>query len=186
MIRRVNLYSGPGAGKTTTSWDVAARLKNRSIHDNLNLEIDLVQEYVKNWAREGRKPTGFDQYYLCAKQLRREEINLRNGVDFIITDSPLLLQCSYAKKYDVPGWESLVDLVQHFEDKYPSIHIFLDRGDRPYINKGRYESHEQAKEMDDAIKNMLGIFAPDYTILPYNDLDGIENLIMSNIKGDLK
>lgn len=179
-IRRVSFFSGPGTGKTTTSSDVFARLKNRIIHNNLDIQIELVQEYIKSWAWEGRKPKGYDQFYVCAKQLRREEIPLRNGVDLVVTDSPLLLQCAYARKYNCPYWQNLVAITEHFEKEYPSLNIFLDRGDRPYVAKGRYESHEQAKEMDNYILGVLNLYA-NYTVFPYDNLDNIESFVMANI-----
>ena len=161
QIRRVNFYGGPGLGKTTTASHIFARLKNTIIHNNLPTQIELVQEYVKNWAWEGRKPKGFDQVYICAQQMRKEEIPLRNGVDVVVTDSPLLMQCAYARKYGNSYWEALTECVRHFEQAYPSIHILLDRGDRPYVAKGRYESHEQAKDMDAYIKDGITLNPSD-------------------------
>lgn len=181
QIRRVNFYGGPGLGKTTTASHIFARLKNTIIHNNLPTQIELVQEYVKNWAWEGRKPKGFDQVYICAQQMRKEEIPLRNGVDVVVTDSPLLMQCAYARKYGNSYWEALTECVRHFEQVYPSIHILLDRGDRPYVAKGRYESHEQAKSMDAYIKDVLDFHVGSYVTMPYNDVDAIENFVMSKI-----
>jgi len=181
QIRRVNFYGGPGLGKTTTASHIFARLKNTIIHNNLPTQIELVQEYVKNWAWEGRKPKGFDQVYICAQQMRKEEIPLRNGVDFIVTDSPLLMQCAYARKFNVPCWESLVECVRSFEKSYPSVDILLDRGDRPYLAKGRFSSYEEAKIMDQYIKNMLDSYSSKYAIMPYDDIDAIENYVRSQI-----
>lgn len=158
-----------------------SRLKNKIIHDNLNIQVDLVQEYIKVWAWEGRKPTGFDQFYVCAKQMRKEEIPLRSGVDVIVTDSPLLLQCFYAKKYGVKGWEKLIDIVNIFEEQYPSLHIFLERGERPYISQGRYQNHEEAKEMDEYIKSMLKDNVKEYSSMHYSNMNEITDLVMSKI-----
>lgn len=182
LIRRINFHAGPGTGKSTTACEVFAKIKNKIIHDKMDVQIELIQEYVKSWAWEGHKPRGFDQIYICAKQMRKEEIPLRNGVDLVVSDSPLFLQCCYAKKYDVPCWESLVEITQCFEHIYPSLNIFLERGDRPYVMKGRYETHKKAKEMDIYIKGMLDTHVKDYICLPYSDSEAIENLIMSKIK----
>jgi hypothetical protein len=120
MIRRVNFYAGPGTGKSTTACDVFAKLKNKVIHEKLDIQVELVQEYVKSWAWEGRKPKGFDQVYICAQQMRREEIPLRNGVNLIVTDSPLLMQCAYAAKYTHTYSEDIVNIVNEFEKQYPA------------------------------------------------------------------
>jgi hypothetical protein len=181
MIRRLNFYSGPGTGKTTTSSDVFAKLKNRVIHGGMDIQVELVQEYIKNWAWEGRKPIGFDQVYVCAKQMRREEIPLRNGVDLIVTDSPLLMQCAYARKYNVPCWEHLVGAVEEFEKVYPSFHIFLERGDRPYVAKGRFQTTEEAKQMDEYIKGMLTLYVPSFLSISYTDTDQIVETVISQL-----
>jgi hypothetical protein len=180
--RRVNFYAGPGVGKSTTASFVFAAIKNKIIHEGLDVQVELVQEYIKSWAWEGRKPRGFDQVYVCAKQMRREEIPLRNGVDMVISDSPLLLQCAYAKKNDVPCWEHLVGMVEEFEKEYPSIHIFLERGDRPYVAKGRYETPEQARIMDNYVRSMLTLYAPFFTSVSYTDTDRIVEMIMPEIR----
>lgn len=181
-IRRINFYAGPGTGKSTTACDVFAKLKNKVIHEQLDIQVELVQEYVKSWAWEGRKPKGFDQVYICAQQMRREEIPLRNGVDIIVSDSPLLMQCAYARKYNTPCWEHLVGIVEEFEKAYPSLHIFLERGDRPYVPKGRYETADEAKKMDEYIKSMLTLYVPNFECIAYTDTDKIIDKVLSCYK----
>lgn len=181
-IRRINFYSGPGSGKTTAAYEVSAKLKNKVIHERLDIQVELVQEYIKNWAWEGIKPRGFDQVYVLAEQMRREEIPLRNGVDIIVSDSPLLMQCAYAKKYFNPCWEHLINTVAEFEKVYPSLHIFLERGDRPYVAKGRYETAAEANKMDEYIKNMLSVFVPSFECISYADTDKVIDKVLSHYK----
>jgi len=181
--RRINLYAGPGTGKTTTAADVFSRLKNKFIHEQLDTHVELVQEYVKVWAWENRKPKGFDQIYICAQQMRKEEIPLRNGVDLIVTDSPLFMQCCYAKKYETPYWEELYELVHYFEEEYPSIHIFLDRGERPYVAKGRYQTSEEAKELDKFILDEIKQNVKEtIEVFKYNEVEKIVDHIIKEIK----
>jgi len=45
----INFYAGPGAGKSTTSAKIFAALKDRGEC------AELIQEYVKTWAWEGKK-----------------------------------------------------------------------------------------------------------------------------------
>ncbi|MGZ8887685.1 MAG: AAA family ATPase [Nitrososphaeraceae archaeon] len=182
-IRRINFYAGPGCGKSKISPSILSTLKKTIIQDNLDIYIELVQEYVKSWALQGIKPKGFDQVYICAKQMRREERPLRSGIDLIVTDSPLLLQCFYAIKNKVPGWCSLIDLVEAFEEEYPGLHIFLDRQDQPYTQKGRYENLEEAKEMDAFILDKLHKHMNNnFHIMNYNDENKIIELIKKEIE----
>jgi len=118
-IRRVNLFGGPGAGKSTIAALIFAHAKLSGKH------IEHVQEYVKSWVYEKRDVSGFDQLYLLAKQIRREDLFLRSGVDSIVTDSPVMLAACYAKQYGLESWETLLRVVLDFEAKYPSLNIFL-------------------------------------------------------------
>ncbi len=178
-IRRINLYGGPGSGKSTLAAEAFANLKKKSLNNNFNIE--LCTEYVKSWAWEKIKPKGFDQNYICAKQLRKEEILLRNNVDIVITDSPLLLQCLYAEKSGCSYAEHLFKIVESFESHYPSLNIFVERESRIYNPRGRYETENQAKEMDLFIKNKL--IDNNVTIfnISHNDVEKLCNLVLENI-----
>ncbi len=176
-IRRINLLGGPGVSKSTTAAFIFTNLKRRIASGSLDIQVELVTEYVKQWAWEGRKPTGLDQWYLFASQCRAEEIVLRNDVDLVISDSPLTLNCCYAKKNNVPGWENLFDLAKIFESKYPSINILLQRKDRKYISRGRFENKEQAQLMDLFIEENVGV---PLLKIDYEDSVGIMNAIQQN------
>ncbi len=182
-IRRINFYAGPGCGKTTTASDLFAEVKRNTVSNKVEMQFELVQEWVKAWAWEGRKPTGFDQNYIFASQQRLEEVPLRNGVDCVITDSPLLLSAAYARKYHVKSWQALISLAELHEEAYPGLHIFLDRGNRPYVSKGRFQNEEEAKRMDGFIKGMLDLYigSDRYLVLPYDDFQGIYSCIRGKL-----
>jgi hypothetical protein len=68
VTRIINLYGGPGTGKSTSAAFLYYLLKN----DNVNAE--LVREYVKDWAWEKRSINTYDQLYLLGKQIRKESL----------------------------------------------------------------------------------------------------------------
>lgn len=182
-VRRICLYGGPGTGKTTTASDLFAEIKRNTVANKVEMQFELTQEWVKQWAWEGRKPQGFDQNFIFANQQRLEEIPLRNGVDCIITDSPLLLSAAYARKYHVKSWQALISLAELHEAEYPGLHIFLDRGDRPYVAKGRFQNEEEAKKMDGFIRGMLDLFigSDRYVTLPYGDFPAIYSCVRGRL-----
>lgn len=149
-VRRINLYGGPCAGKSTVAADVFSFLKKTG-----KVEAELVQEYVKTWAYENRPPKGFDQVYLFSKQLRKEDVVLRNGVDVLITDSPLLLGTAYAREFDSDCWRHLAGIHAAFEARYPSLNIFVLRSGGDYRPVGRFEDEAKAVEMDERIRGFL-------------------------------
>lgn len=149
----INLYGGPGTGKSTSAAFLYYLLKA----DNKNVE--LVREYVKDWAWEGRKISTYDQIYFLGKQVRRESM-LYGKVDYIVTDSPVMMNLYYAQKYcthtlaEGVRSASLSFYRQAKEDGHHHIHIFLKRT-KPYIAEGRYQTEAEAREIDDGIKRVL-------------------------------
>jgi ABC-type multidrug transport system ATPase subunit len=70
MTTIINLFGGPGSGKSTTAAYLYAGLKNQGVN------AELIREYVKDWAYESRTVGVFDQLYFFGKQVRRETFSL--------------------------------------------------------------------------------------------------------------
>jgi len=172
-IRRIGLFGGPGTGKSTMAALIYANLKK----DHINIEF--IQEYVKNWAYEKRDVSSFDQVYLLAKQIRMEDLVLRNGVNFVITDSPVGMSTCYAQNYGFKEWKSLVEVARAFEDQYPSLNIFMDRGDMEYESHGRYQTKDEAIEMDVIIMQHLKDSGRPFEIIDCKNEDGLLKLVRS-------
>lgn len=150
----VNLFAGPGTGKSRNSARIFAEMKDRHIN------AELVREYIKRWVWEGRKFAGIDQTYIMAKQARLER-EVSEGVEFIITDSPVWLSPFYASQN--PDSVELVEAYKaiakhhysHLEAQgYEIINVFLTRSNK-YNPAGRIQTHEEAKELDSGIKQFL-------------------------------
>jgi hypothetical protein len=176
QIRRINLFGGPGVSKSTTAARIFAGMKTNG--DN----VELVTEYVKNWAFIDRVPEKWDQVYLFGKQLNREYVPLTGGANLIISDSPLLLSCFYANQLDNNDeiTRNLIDLALAFEAQYPSINIILRRGDRPYNPIGRFQTLDEALKIDNNIKTFIRDYT-EYLEIDYNITDtDLINLVYSN------
>jgi deoxyadenosine/deoxycytidine kinase len=149
----INLYGGPGTGKSTSAAYLYYLLKIQGIN------AELVREYVKDWAWEGRHISVNDQIYFLGKQVRRESM-LYGKVNWIITDSPVWMNAFYASHYCTEiistGVSSLVKAYyqQVENDGHRHIHVFLNRT-KPYLAEGRYQTEEEAKHIDHGVKEML-------------------------------
>ncbi len=147
----VNMLGGSGLGKSTT----AAGLYHQMKLDGKNVE--LVREYVKNWAWDGKKIGQYDQIYIFGKQARSEYM-LYNKVDYIITDSPIILSPVYEKFYN--NGESMIEeasikfLEKAKKNGVKHINFLLDRK-KPFNPEGRYETEEQAKTVDVKVSEFL-------------------------------
>lgn len=176
MIRRINLFAGPGAGKSVVAAKLFAELKIKGFN------IELVTEYIKTWAYKKIVPISYDQYYIFSKQTRAEDLFLSNGCDLIVTDSPLLMQLSYMKKYKKLPYESFFPIYRDYEIKYPSLNVFLNRSGIDYKQCGRYENEDEASQMDESIKNDLKEFSLDFYEFNSIDFNSILYFVAEKVK----
>lgn len=160
----INLFGGPGSGKSTTAALLFGYLKQRGYN------VELVTEYAKELVWEERNRTLGNQVYLLGKQTNRLEM-LRGKVDAIITDSPLLL-CSIYKHENYPA--SFDDLVKWQYDQYNNLNYFLQR-QKDFNPKGRVHNLEESIKIDQDVRDLLEKYDYEYNDLPGNE-DGVESL----------
>lgn len=150
MTKVINLFGGSGCGKSTTAAHLFAEMKYRGLH------CELVREYVKTWAWQDKKVGQFDQIYLLGKQSKYESI-LYGKVDYIITDSPILL-CPIYELYH-SGKELVAPAALNFLDDAKTkgvehINFVLTRH-KLFDSRGRYDTVEQAVQVDNAVRTFL-------------------------------
>lgn len=151
MTTIINLYGGPGTGKSTTAAGLFHKMKSEGY------QCELVQEYAKDltYGEDFKKLR--DQFYISAKQNHRIW-KLQGMVDYIITDSPLLMSTAYTDDNE------LKDFVYYTFSKYQNINIFLQRTDHhPYQEYGRSQTLDEAISKDIEIKKILVDRGVDFT-----------------------
>jgi adenylate kinase family enzyme len=160
----VCLWGGPGTGKSTTCSGIFNLLKK----DGYNCEMN--REYIKDWVWEGRKVLDGDQVYITAKQLRKEKIYIREGIDFIITDSPAALCTFYGDKYDkyeqqFNACKQIVKQHHQFckDHGYKIEHYFLVRT-KAYNQAGRLQDEVTAISFDIEIKKFMDEYPINYKV----------------------
>jgi hypothetical protein len=175
-IRRICLFAGPGVGKSTTAARIFYELNIKGY------DIELIQEYVKAWAYQGRTPVSYDQNYLFSKQLKSEDETLRN-LQLVVTDSPLLLNAAYAHYNKFPGSENLIATAKKFDSEFLPLNLFIDRT-VDYVQKGRYHDLTQAIEFDNYLIDFLS-HRLEHSLqhVTVNNFDEIISLIEENING---
>jgi len=139
----VNLYGGPGTGKSTTCAGIFHFLKIRGVN------CEMSREYAKDRVWEGSRHVLDNQIYIFGKQHHRLW-NLLGKVDVVITDSPLLNSILYYE-----GENSYFpSLVASEHQKLCNLNIFLERA-KPYNPSGRLQSADEARELDGRILEIL-------------------------------
>jgi len=162
----VELYAGPGAGKSTSAALLFSQLKMAGIN------TEIVQEFVKDWAWENKAIQPHDQPIIYAGQLQREA-RLYGKTDVIVTDSPLHMNTAYCSEYEK---ETIRRLNHHLEMIYPEIEriqVFVKRSGA-FDPLGRYHNEEQAKELDNAI---VGLLDPGYLTIKSGEVEPLVGYI---------
>jgi hypothetical protein len=169
MTKIINLYGGPGIGKSATAAYLYYLLKRS------HKSVELVQEYVKEWAWENRNIKPFDQIYFFGKQVRKESM-LFGKVEYVITDSPALLGLCYIKRCCDPEIASgLEQTAKAFYDVSPRhgvnhVHVVLKRSGE-FNNDGRIHSEEESIKIDAEVTEMLTAFGFEYIETSYEESD---------------
>lgn len=157
----INFFAGPGAGKSTLGTGLFAELKFRQ------LTPELAYEWIKDAEYEGRNTAGGvlqrSQEYIFAKQHFRLA-RLAGKVDYVITDSPVILGVAYSDPDYLP---SLERTIVEAHSRYDNLNFFVKRT-KDYIQVGRSQTRDQAVEKDEQIKAILDKYKLPYLEVPYH------------------
>lgn len=140
-MKVINLYAGPGSGKSTLMAGVFYIMKMSG------MSVEMAPEYAKELVWEERKEELALQVKVFAEQLWRIK-RLEGKVDYVVTDSPILLSMIYGNS------ESLHKLCLEHYVKMNNINFFVKR-EKPYDPNGRNETLDAAQNIDKRIKDML-------------------------------
>jgi hypothetical protein len=144
MTQVINLFAGAGAGKSTTAAGLFFELKTRDIR------CELVTEYAKDMTYEKRNNILSDQLYILAKQNRRIS-RLIGIVDYVITDSPLIIGLAYTPK---GYYDTFYPLVLEVFNFYDNLNFFIERT-KKYQSYGRNQTEEEAVNFDAKIGDLI-------------------------------
>lgn len=148
----VNLFAGPGSGKSTGAAFLFAYLKLAGVN------AELVTEFAKELAWEGDKEfMANNQVYITGQQVRRMN-RLVGKVDVIITDSPIELGALYTEE------ETLKALCAVEGKKFDNRIDFFVRRTKAYNPSGRNQTFQEAVEID---RRILAI-NPSMTVVDGN------------------
>ena len=157
----INFFGGPGAGKSTSASGTFTELKRRTINS------EYVPEFAKDAAWEKRSKKFFKaQQHIFGEQSWRIE-RLRDEVDIIVTDSPILLGLVYMPSdYRIP---KLREAILEDYHSYDNLNIFINRK-KKFNPLGRMQNAEEAQQLDLDIKGVL-----EKNNLPYISFDYSRN-----------
>ena len=155
-MKVINLFAGPGSGKSTTAAGLFYHMKLEGF------SVELVTEYAKELHYDGVSlaPDSANQLRIFHEQWKRID-RLVKHVEWAIVDSPLLFSYVYCPEAD---W--LDKHVKPTFDMYDNYNFFLNRphpDNVKYQPEGRYQDLEGALIIDRNLKDLLYRLNVPYT-----------------------
>jgi predicted ATPase len=165
----VNLFAGPGAGKSTLAAGLFYKLKM-----DKQLQVEYIQEYAKDKTWQSEAFTLQCQPYITAKQLYRQH-RLLGKVDVVITDAPLLHGLIYPGHYTGPDFEKWLVTTFH---SFWNQNILLVRDEDPanYEGYGRSQTFDEARAIDERTKEILETAGVGYCTVPAQGHETVDRL----------
>ena len=154
MSKIINLFGGPGIGKSTQASGLFTEMKRN------HMSVEYTYEFPKEVAWEGNISQLKDQFFITGNQ-HRNISRLYGKVDYIIVDSPIILGCFYEQRYgtDYPasfyGVTGLSKFLWNLFKQYDNINILLKRNNETYDPNGRIQDLQEAQEIDEDIRQTL-------------------------------
>ena len=136
------MFGGPSSGKSTSAMELSSHLKwNKTL-------AEYVPEFAKELCWENRASVFNNQVYVFAKQ-HHSIYRLLGQVDVVITDSPIILSIIYNKTH--PHLNEFI--LEEFKN-FNNLNFYLHRT-KEYVKIGRYQTEQEAHEIDTDIKVLL-------------------------------
>lgn len=154
MSKIINLFGGPGIGKSSIASGLTYKLKKKHI------TCDNPYEFPKVLAWDENHSAIKDQLYVLANQ-HRGIVKSFGKVDYIILDSPIILSLVYKSVYEGIEYpaslygESFDKMVLDIHNQYNTLNILLKRTEGGFNEKERYQTLDESKILDNAIENTL-------------------------------
>ena len=152
-LKVVNMWAGPGAGKSTASAGLFNLMKS------MGHRVELVTEYAKDLTYEQNFGSLKNQFLIAAMQDQRLR-RLEGNVEWAITDSPLPLGIHYCtREYE----EWVPEAIEAAYDRYDNFD-FLVRRCKRYQTYGRTQTEHEALAIDVSIKAIFDDFTDHMSV----------------------
>jgi nicotinamide riboside kinase len=167
----INLFAGPGAGKSTGAAYIFSKLKM------LGIDAELITEYAKDLVWENNLTALQYSTYVFGNQAYRFQ-KCQGKVDILITDSPILLAAIYGTCKSEHFKPLVVDTFKDFNNRS----YFINRV-KEFNPNGRIHNEEESIKKSEEIKNLLNTYQ-----IPYKTIQGEQagyEIIISDILKEL-
>lgn len=150
MTKVINILGAPGVGKSTYSAELFAKMKKQGF------SCELVQEFAKEMVYADNEKLRNDQLIVMAEQYRRTFV-LNGKIDYIITDSPIILSIIYNQLTPNPYPKANFNPIC-FEayNRFENLNILLTHKlSRMYEQNGRIQNLDQSLEIQNQMLKLI-------------------------------
>jgi len=159
----INFYGGPGSGKSTAAAGLFYKMKLAGY------SVELTDEFAKECVWEGNVPMLQDQLWVLAHQ-HRKILRLADKVDYIITDSPVLLSPIYRERYGEALYSDVIDaMALECYKLYPSNINFMLTRPTGFDQNGRAQDLDECLDIDYDIEEQFDRLNIGYIKLESDD-----------------
>ncbi len=145
MAKVVNLFGGPGVGKTVVAAGLFYEMKK------LNYNVELVKEFATDLVYENRLDIlDTDQLFILANQNRNLMVKAFNDkLDFVIMESPILLSNIYFNELSIYDKDLFNDFNLNLFNKYDNENFHIQRNTKYKFDMiGRIHSEYESVMID--------------------------------------
>ncbi len=168
----INLFGGPGSGKTTIAAELFSELKK------LHLEVELVTEFAKDLIMQNNEDALNHQFYVTGVQAHRIWSAARK-MDVVVVDSPILLGPIYDKRNS----GTLRKLCIEYHNELNNLNVLLSRQGTPHSMNGRVHSLTESIGLDNRIHRLLDELNINYLQLKDIKMEGLVSVIKELLNG---
>jgi hypothetical protein len=129
--------------------------------------VETIPDFAKSLVWQQNFEVLKNQYFIAQRQF--EMLNLIDGqVHFLITECSLPQVLFYNENYA----ENICDIAKTREQilqwyrQNDNVNVLVKRGDKKYVRSGRFQDEEQAREVDQGLREILEREQLPYTELP--------------------
>lgn len=174
----INAFAGAGAGKTTACHMIVAGLKKRGY------VAEYVPEYAKDlvWDNKLEMLDGkeHNQFEILKEQLHRMD-NKIGKVDFLVTDSPILLNQIYNQELT----DYYKEMLTSIHSDYSNFNLFVNRNMEEFQQEGRIHNLTESLEKDQEIKDMLLEYGLEYQEYTHETMENVVDRVLAGIQGEV-
>lgn len=180
MTLVVNLFAGPGTGKSTNAAAIFAHLKQNGI------KAEIVHEFAKDLVWEDRRSALKYQPFIFGKQSYHIH-RLLGKVDVVVTDSPILLASH------IYGGDGLGDAALALRElgiatfrEWSTMNFFLKRdlAVHPFVQAGRTQDEKESTRLDRRIEIMLLAEEIEFDTVPMSNPQLLAERIEQRLEGE--